>query len=299
MKIFVTGATGVLGRRVLPALIAQGHQVTGVTGRRSGIAEIGRHGAAAANVDLFDPRAVRDAIEGHDVVINLATRIPRTWRAFLPFAWRRNDRLRQHASANLVAASLSAGVERYIQESFAPAYPDQGDEWIRENTPIEPASYSFSLVDAETSANRFGVRGRAGVILRFGLFYGPNDAFTQTALNTLRKGWSPFLGDPGGYLAMISHDDAAAAVVAALSVPGDVYNVVDDEPVTRGEWATELARAMSARPPRFLPKWTTRLAGPVAKTIARSVRAANGRLKSVSSWTPSHPDSIEGWKALL
>lgn len=299
MKVFVAGATGVIGRRVVPALIALGHQVTGVTRRQSGIAEIQRHGATAVKVDLFNPRAVRDAIEDHDTVINLATRIPKTWRAFLPFAWRQNDRIREHVSANLVAAALSAGVDRYIQESFAPAYPDLGDEWIRENTPIEPASYSLSLVDAETSANRFGVRTKAGVILRFGLFYGPDDASTAMAINTVRKGWSPFPGEPSAYLAMISHDDAAAAVVAALAVPTGAYNVVDNEPVTRGQWATELARAMSAPPPRFLPKWTTRLAGPVAKTIARSVRIANGKLKAASKWTPSHPNSIEGWKALL
>ena len=299
MRIFVTGATGVIGRRVIPALIAKGHGVTGVARRPDSVAELQRQGAAAVNVDLFDARSVRDALEGHDTVLNLATHVPKTWRVFLPFAWKQNDRIRTQASANLVVGALSAGVERFVQESFAPVYPDSGDIWIDEGTPVEPARYNRSVEDAETSANRIAGSGRAGVILRFGLFYGENDPFTQMTLDTIRKGWSPFLGDPSAYLAMISHKDAASAVVAALELPTGVYNVVDDDAVQRGALVAELAQSMSARPPKSLPRWVVKVAGPVAKTMARSLRVSNRKLKTSSAWRPSFANTIEGWRSLL
>ena len=299
MRIFITGATGVLGKRVVPALVALGHDVTGVARRPAAMAQLQSQGARAVGVDLFDSRKVRDAIEDHDTIINLATHIPRTWRGFLPFAWKQNDRIRREASANLVAAGLSSGAERFIQESFAPAYPDMGDAWIDESTLIAPGRYNQSIVDAETSANRFTGGGRIGVTLRFGLFYGPNDEFSTTALSTIRRGWSPFLGAPSGYLAMVSQQDAASAVVSALSLPSDVYNVVDDAPVTRAELANELARAMSARPPRFLPKIVSKLAGSPGETISRSLRVSNDKVKRASNWAPSFANSIEGWKSLI
>ncbi len=140
MRIFLTGATGVIGRRVVPDMIAAGHDVT-AQARSDGKAELLRAmGARTARLDLLDAPAVRKAVRGHDAVVNLATHIPSTSVAMvLPWAWRENDRLRRDASAILAEAAAAAGAARFVQESFAPTYPDSGDRWIDEDVPIRPS----------------------------------------------------------------------------------------------------------------------------------------------------------------
>ena len=193
MRIFVTGATGVVGRRLVPLLCDAGHDVTaGVRSAASGA--IGRQGAAIVEVELFDRRAMERAVGGHDVVVNLATRIPKPSRLLLPWAWRENDRLRRVASATLVNACLAAGVPRFIQESFAPVYPDRGDQWIDESTPIQPVRYNRSVADAEASAQRFSQAGGIGIVLRFGGFYGPDAAQTLELIKAVKKGMGAAAG---------------------------------------------------------------------------------------------------------
>ena len=298
MKILVTGATGAIGKRVVPRLVALGHDVTAVSRAPQKSSLLQQQGATPVQVDLFDALEVVRAVEGHDTIINLATRIPAGPRVFLPWAWRENDRIRRKVSANLVFAGLAAGSKRLIQESFAPAYPDHGDEWIDETTDIAPARYSRSLLDSENAARQFSSRGSAGVILRFGLFYGRGDQFVDTAVDSIRRGWSPFLGRKSAFIAMISHDDAAAAVVAALGVPSGTYNVVDD-PVRRGDLAESVAKALGVRSPRHLPAWVTWLAGGVGRTIGRSLRVSNRKLREASHWRPSFANTIEGWLASI
>jgi nucleoside-diphosphate-sugar epimerase len=196
---------------------------------------LSRQGARGVDVDLFNPTTLRDAVAGHEVVINVATSIPPSSRALLPGAWRENDRVRRIGSANLVDAAIAGGAVRFIQESFAPIYPDCGDQWIDERTPVSPARYNRSAVDAEAATNRFTRSGGVGIVLRFGLFYGSDSGFTLDTISFVRKGWAPALGTPTGFLSSISHDDAAAAVVGALGIRPGIYNVVD-EPVRRREY---------------------------------------------------------------
>src|SRR5262249_31613478 len=174
MRIFVAGATGVVGRRAVALLIAAGHPVTASGRNPDKLKTLVRRGAAAVNVDLFDASAVRRAVADHDVVINLATSIPTTSRLFLPGAWRETDRLRENASRILAEAAIGAGAQRFIQESYAPTYPDHGAEWIDETMPISPSRYNRTVIDAEASAQAVTRSGRAGVVLRFGAFYGPD-----------------------------------------------------------------------------------------------------------------------------
>jgi 2-alkyl-3-oxoalkanoate reductase len=162
MQIFVTGATGVIGRRVMPLLVAAGHQVTAVGRTPDKCAALERLGTDAVQVDLFAADAVRRAVAGHTVVINLTTHIPSSTTMLLPGAWRANDRIRREASAILVDAAIAGGAERFIQESFAPIYPACGDQWIDERTPIQPARYNRTVVDAERSAERFTQSGARG-----------------------------------------------------------------------------------------------------------------------------------------
>src|SRR5262249_16133945 len=159
-------------------LVSAGHQVTAIGRTPEKCAALERMGATAVEVDLFSPNELRPAVAGHDVVINLATSIPPTSRIVLPAAWHANDRIRTIGSGNLFDAGLAGGVIRFIQESFAPIYPDSGDAWIDESTPLQPVSYNRSVLDAEASAERFTQSGRTGVVLRFAAFYG-SDPQTQ------------------------------------------------------------------------------------------------------------------------
>jgi 2-alkyl-3-oxoalkanoate reductase len=299
MRIFLTGATGVIGRRLVPLLREAGHHVTAVARWRGAHAQLERHGATAVAVDLFEPGAVRRAVAGHDAVVNLATHIPDPSRMFLPWAWRENDRLRREASAVLSDACVASDVTRFIQESFAPVYPDCGDQWIDESTPIKPVRYNRSILDAESSARRFGFSGRTAVVLRFGAFYGPDALQTTQFIKYVSKGWAPLPGPATAYVSSVSHDDAAAAVAAAITLPAGTYNVVDNEPVTHKVYAESLAEALQVAPPKLLPPWVTPLFGSLGALAARSVRISNRRFRSASDWTPRYSSVRQGWGVLL
>lgn len=299
ISIFIAGATGVLGRRVVPQLVEAGYRVTAV-GRSEGTRnQLARTGAKPIELDLFDAAAVHRAVAGHDVVINLATSVPLVPQAFLPGAWRMTGRIRTYASANLVEAALAGNVSRYIQESFAPIYPDCGDQWIDESTPPHPARYNRAVLNAEAAASRFTEQGRTGVALRFAYFYGPDSPMTLQTIHFVKRGWAPVFGAPDGYFPSVSHDDAAAAVVAALDMPAGIYNVTDDEPLERREYADSLANALGVPSPRIPPRWMVKLMGSMGETLARSQRISNRKLKAESSWSPRYPSMHEGWRAVL
>ena len=300
MRILLTGATGVIGRRVIPLLIADGHSVAGVGRTAAKREELERLGARGFELDLFDARAVRRAVAGTDVICNLATAVPRVARILLPSAWREMTRIRRDASANLVNAALESGTVRHlIQESSAPIYADAGDQWVDETFPVRPARYNRSVLDAETNAGRFAERGGRAVVLRFGWFYGPDDAQTNTLLQGVRRGRFPLLGRPEGYFSWVAHDDAATAVVAALKVDSGIYNVVENEPLRRRDLAEGIAGLLRVSPPRFLPAWMTTLSGPVGQTLARSLRISNRKFKAAAEWCPRHATALSGLAAIL
>ncbi len=299
MRIFVTGATGVIGRRAVPLLIAAGHQVTAVSRSPENRALLEGMGVVPVEVDLFAADAIRRAVAGHDVVINLATHLPLGGRMFLPGAWRANDRIRRDASAILVEAAIAGGVERFIQESFAPVYPDSGDMWIDERTPIRPARYNRTVADAEQSVARFTQRGGTGVVLRFSNFYGPDARQTRDLIAFVRKGWAPIPGNPDSFFSSVSHDDAATAVVAALGIPAGAYNVTDNEPLRRREFFMTLAAALDVPPPKIQPAWVGRFLGSLGETLTRSLRISNRKLCEASGWQPHYPSVREGWPVVV
>jgi nucleoside-diphosphate-sugar epimerase len=300
MRVFVTGATGVLGRRAVPRLLELGHEVTAVGRTVEKRRALERSGARAVDVDLFDPAAVRRALEGAEAVCNLATAVPPGFRSFLPWAWRPTDRIRREVSRHLVDGALAGdSVRRLVQEAFAPIYVDRGDEWVDESSPVRPGRYNRSVLDAEAQATRFTGAGRVGVVLRFGLLYGPGDEITGTLTDAIRRGWSPLLGRPEGYSSWVTQDDAAAAVVAALEAPAGIYNVVDDLPLRRRELAGEIARLVGVRPPRFLPAWMALLGGSVGRTIARSLRISNRALREATGWRPHYRTAVDGFAAAI
>jgi nucleoside-diphosphate-sugar epimerase len=299
MKVFVAGGTGVVGRRALKLLAAAGHEVTAVARTPDRAAFVESLGAHPALLDLFDADAVRRAVVGHEAVVNVATKIPSISRSAVPGAWRENDRIRSDGSRNLVDAALAAGATRYVQESFAPTYPDRGDAWIDEDVPLEPAPYARTVLDAETQARRFTGSGGTGVVLRYGLFYGPDGIHAHTILKSARRGFAPVFGPPSAYTSSIEIDDAATAVVSALEAPAGAYNVVDDEPLTRREYADALARALGKEHLRMMPVWLLKLGGSKMTMLMRSQRMSNRRFKEATSWAPEYPSAREGWPAVV
>jgi nucleoside-diphosphate-sugar epimerase len=299
MRILVIGSTGVIGRRVVPLLLQAGHTVTAVGRSDAARRSLAAAGARPVTLDIFDRHAATRAAEGHDALVNLATRIPAgPVRPFLPGAWKATDRIRREGAATLAAAARDSGVGRYVQESFAGIYEDGGDRWLDESSPVRPARYNRTVLDAERAAEAFTSGGGVGVALRFGFFYGPGDGFTATVIRAVRKGVFPLFGRPDAYTAQIHHDDAAAAVVAALGVPAGIYNVADDEPMTRRDFADALAGMLGVAPPRLLPPWMARLGGSVGEMLARSIRLSNGKLRAASEWLPRYPSADLGWRAL-
>jgi len=299
MRIFVAGATGVIGRRVVPELVARGHAVTAMARDAVKADRLIDAGATPVEASLFEPAALASAVAGHDVVINLATHVPSSRRMFLPGAWRENDRVRREGAANLVDAALAGGAKRYIQESFAPIYPSRGAQWIDETAPLMPSRYNRSVIDAERSAERFAMAGGVGLCLRFGLFYGPGTEQWRDLVNFVRMGWAPMPGRPEAYVSSVSHDDAAAAVIAALNADSGAYNVVDDEPVTHRDYFNALAALLLVPPPKLPPAWATFLSGSPGEMLARSLRISNAKLKGATGWSPRHPSVREGFRAIL
>lgn len=299
MRVLVVGATGVLGRRVVPALLQRGHVVTGVGRSAERLAALARRGMTPAPIDMFDAAAVRRTMQGHDAVINLATHVPSNSRMFLPGAWKEMDHVRRDGSAVIADAAIATGVRRVVQESFALIYPDCGDRWITEETPPNAARYNRSVLDAEHAAARVAAAGGTAVALRFALLYGPGDPFAEQVLATVRRGWLPFFGRPDAYVSLVTQDDAAAAVVAALELPNGVYNVVDDDPLTRAELADVLSGLLGVKRPRFLPSWVAKLGGSLGETLARSERISNQKLEAASGWAPRSPTAREGFRRVL
>jgi nucleoside-diphosphate-sugar epimerase len=299
MKIFVAGATGVIGRRLVPLLVQSGAQVSGVARSPEKARQLEEQGAIGVTVDLFDPAAVEAAVAGHDIVINMATRIPSGVRALVPGAFNENSRIRTEASQNLASAAIATRSRVFIQESFSPTYPDRGDEWIDESVPIEPSSYVRSVSNAESAAEEFTKSGGTGVVLRFSMFYGPDSSITLDIVNSVKRGLAPAFGAADSYSSSIWIDDAAAAVFAAMSVPAGVYNVTDDVPIRRGEAFSLLADELGVKRPRMMPAWLTRAAGSIGDTLGRSHRISNAKFRHATRWVPHVPSLREGWKILL
>ena len=300
LRVFVAGGTGVIGRRVVPALVSAGYHVVGGSRSEAGLVRLRSFGAEAVSMDLMDAASVRGAIGKPDVVINLSTHVPGSTTAMMfRWAWRENDRIRRTGSANLATAARLAGADCVIQESYAPIYEDRDDEWIDERWRVSPAAYNRTVLDAEASVAQFTKFGGRGIVLRFANFYGADSFATRDMMESVRRGISPLVGPPEAYYSSVSHDDAAAAVVEALHLPAGIYNVADDEPVTRLAWAESLAKALDVRLPHILPSWLTMLGGGTTQLWSRSQRISNRKLRELSDWRPSVSCVRDAWAGLV
>ena len=298
MRVMVVGATGVIGRRAVPLMLRDGHNVTAVGRSPERLRNLASLGASTILLDLFDRDAVRRALVDHDAIANLATLIPSGLDVFFSASWKETDRIRERGSALIVDEALAAGIRVFIQESFAPIYVDAGDHWVTEDARTRPARYNQSTLKAEASAERFARGGGRGVVLRFAYFYGPGDRFSKDVFRSVTWGWLPIPGPPDAYFSTVHHDDAASAVVSALNVPSGCYNVVDNEPMTHRQLGAALAAMLGVSTPKFPPWWMTALSGGVGETMSRSLRISNAKLRNLAGWSPRYATSQEGWEAV-
>jgi nucleoside-diphosphate-sugar epimerase len=293
MRVFVAGATGVLGRRAVVRLVAARHEVTAIARTPEKAAWLESAGAHAVSVSLFDPDALRTAIAGHDAVVNIATKIPPLAQMTRFSAWAENERIRREGSTNLVDAAIAARATVYVQESLAFVYGEHGDTEIdaARAEPITGFPVDATNV-AEANVARFSAQGGRGVVLRFGRFYAPDSDQNRAFVRVARLGVNPDAGPPDSYAPMIDVDDAAAAVVAALDAPAGVYDIVDDVPLTRRDQAVALAHAVGRRrlwrvPSVLLPKM-------MRSYLTASQRVSNRRFRDATPWRPASPSAREG-----
>lgn len=293
MRVFVTGATGVLGCHAVAALLAAGHEVSALARTPEKAEAVRREGATPVTVWLYDVGAMAAALEGHDAVCNLATSIPVGMAALRPSAWRANDQLRTQGSRAVAAAARAAGVRRLVQESISFCYADGGDAWITEDSPlcvtraVEPAAV------AETSALDFGCRSRDAVVLRFGNFVG-DDPVTRWRLGQAKAGRPIGLGKPDSWIHVVHPFDAGAAVAAALSAPSGVYNV-GAEPVRRSDLTSAFGEAAGRTSARFVPNWVVTLAGDRLEPLTRSHRVSSAALHEATGWKPRYDVFDTAW----
>jgi nucleoside-diphosphate-sugar epimerase len=292
MKVFIAGATGVLGRRAVAEFVGAGFDVTAIARAAPKQALVRGLGATPVEVGLFDRDGLARAVAGHDVVCNLATAIPTGEGAADLAAWEENNRIRTEGARNLVDAALAGGAQRYVQESIALLYADGGDDELDEDSPLAPTWTTETARRAEAEAARFAAEARAGVALRFATFYGPDSAHTIEAIHAAAAGIGAELGPADAFRSSITTDDAGAAVVAALRAPSGVYNVADDRALRRSEYLDALARVLGSGPLALPP---TPALPAEFEMLARSQRVSNRRFAAVTGWSPRFPSAWEGW----
>jgi len=302
VRVFVAGASGAIGTRLIPQLVDRGHEVIG-TFRSSGKGERVRAlGAQAVALDLLDARAVRRAVleAEPEAIVHQATaladiRFSRNLdRAFAP-----TNRLRIEGTDALLAAAREAGVGRIVAQSFASfRYAREGGPVKTEEDRLDPTPLaSTSQTNAAMRHLDDAVTEAGGIALRYGGFYG---ASNDGLIGPVRKRQFPIVGEGGGVSSFIHLDDAAAATVLALDHDGaGLYNIVDDEPAPVREWLPVLASALGAKPPRHVPRWLALLiAGEGAVMMGTESRgASNAKAKRELGLSLRYPTWRQGFKA--
>jgi nucleoside-diphosphate-sugar epimerase len=293
VKVFVTGATGVLGHSAIVALLADGHEVTGLARNDEKAMQLEAAGASASTAHLFDQDEMTTALQGYEAVCNLATHVPVGLSGLRRGAWKVNDRLRTEGSRIVVRAARDAGVRRLVQESVSCLYADGGDEWITEASSLSVTGAAEPSAVAESNAADFESPGRAPVILRFGQFIG-NDASTRWRLSQAKAGRAIGLGDPEGWVHVVHPEDAGRAVAAALTASAGVYNVGAD-PIRRDEMTRVFGETVGHPDVGFMSRLVVKVAGERLELLSRSQRVSSDRFHEATGWKPFHHVFDSSW----
>lgn len=305
MRVFVAGATGALGRHLVPGLVAAGHEVTATTRTPGKVAQLREAGAEPVVVDGLDREAVIAAVRaaGPEVIVHQMTALAevrsRNLRNPDKMGAATNE-LRTRGTDNLLAAAAEVGTRRVIAQSVAGAYEASGGPVKTEADPLASSSPwpARGLAAIKHVEKTVPATAPEGIVLRYGGFYGPGA--TDMLLNAVRKRRVPVIGGGTGIWSFIEITDAAAATVAAVDrgAPG-VYNVVDSDPAPVAEWLPYLAKVAGAKPPLRVPAWLVRLlAGEFVVAQMTSMRgSSNEKARKELGWEPRYASWREGFRA--
>jgi len=309
MKVFVAGATGAVGKRLVPLLVARGHEVVGMTTSAEKIQALQAMGASGVVANGLDRDSVLRAVTltQPDVIVHQMTGLTGA-SSFKEFdkEFALTNRLRTEGTDNLLAAAKAAGVTRFIAQSYGSwNYARTGTALKSEQDtmdPTPPANQRESLAAIRHLEDAVVAAG--GIALRYANFYGPGTGFALDGdlVELVRKRRLPIVGDGAGVWSFIHMDDAATATIAAIErgEPG-IYNVVDDEPAPVAVWLPELAKALDAKPPRRVPVWLGRLAtGEVGVSMMTKIRGtSNAKIKRDLGWRPFYASWRDGFRTGL
>ena len=297
MRVFVAGATGVLGRRLLRQLVAQGHTPVGLVRTEAGERTVRALGGEPRRADLFDADSLTKAAEGCRVVVHVATAIPtkvRTNRG----DWTRNDRIRVEGTRCLTTAAARVGAGAYLQQSVVWAVRGPPGAPFDEDAPPVGDPILASSLEGERIAREAGAaHGFRAAILRCGTFYSADGWHTRILGESVARG-RPVLVDSGAAVwSWVHAEDAASAFLAGSEWPkSGVWHVVDDRPASMAEYLGALARKLGSHPPRGLPRWLARLAVGryAAELLSTSFPTSNAKLRTDFAWSPAYPTYAEG-----
>jgi nucleoside-diphosphate-sugar epimerase len=308
MRIFIAGSTGALGKRLVPRLVAGGHQVVGMTRSPDRAAGLRAAGAEAVVADAFDRDAVVDAVERAEpeaVVHQLTALADQLDLRKFDESFALTNRLRTEGTDNLLAGARAAGARRFVAQSFAGwPYARVGGPVKTEQDPLDPDPPEAirPTLDAirRLESTVTGADGIEGVALRYGGFYGPGTSLAEGGVQRemVARRRFPIVGDGAGVWSFVHIDDAATATVAAIErgAPG-IYNIVDDEPAPVATWLPALAEAIGAKPPMHVPAWIARYLvgehGVVLMTESRG--ASNAKAKRELGWKLAYPSWRQGF----
>jgi nucleoside-diphosphate-sugar epimerase len=303
MRVFVAGASGAIGSRLVPQLIDAGHDVIGTHHSPASAERLRTLGAKPVLLELLDARAVRNAVleAEPEAIVHQATALANAkWGRNFDKVFARTNELRTKGTDALLAAAREASVSRFVAQSFASMrYAREGGPVKTEEDPLDPSPLKATR-EAQAAMRYLDqtVTDAGGIALRYGGFYGAaNDGLVEP----VRKRQFPIVGDGGGIFSFIHLDDAAAATVLALEHDGPaIYNIVDDDPAPVRGWLPVLANALGAKPPRHVPVWLARLIGGELAVIigTESHGASNAKAKRELGWTLRYPSWRQGFVAV-
>ena len=308
MRIFIAGATGAVGKRLVPLLVANGHEVVGTTRSPAKVSYLRALGADPVVLDILEAEDVRRAVSeaSPDVVVHQATALSdMTSIRNLDEAFEETNRLRTVGTDNLLTAALAAGAGKFVAQSFAGwPYAKEGSAVKDEEAPLDPspletAAQTMAAI-RHLEAAVVGAEAIEGIALRYGGFYGPDTSLFEGEeyVKGIRKRMFPIVGSGAGMWSFIYIDDVAAATLAAIERGRrGLYNIVDDEPAATTEWLPYLAKVLGAKPPRRVPEWLGRLVAgeQLVSMMTESRGASNAKAKRELDWELVYPSWREGF----
>ncbi len=308
MNVFVAGATGAIGKQLVPRLVDSGHEVYGMTRSESKRALLSELGAVPVVADALDPDQVAEAVAGArpDVIVDQLTALGEVNPRHMGRDFALTNRLRTEGTDHLLSAGQAVGVRRFVAQSIG-LYARAGGPVKREDDPLDtsPVPEMREILAAVRSHEKavLDARWTEGIVLRYGAFYGPGTSMApgEMQFELVRKRRFPVVGDGGGIWSFIHIGDAADATVAAVEHgTRGVYNVVDDEPAPAAVWLPALAETLGAKKPMRVPRFVARLlAGEGSVVMMTDARgASNAKAKRDLAWRPAHPSWRQGFAAI-